>query len=298
VTGQVDSPTANGVFGGNSATTGFAVGVGGSTSSAAGAGVNGYNAATSGSGAGVVGASASPQGVGVSGSGGSGVLGVATSTGGNGLTAQNKANNVEVYLAGGVPISAFMIGAGTELFDVDGSGNGYFAGDLYVAGNLSKGGGSFKIDHPLDPANKYLSHSFVESPDMMNVYNGVVVLDAHGSAWITLPDYFEALNSDFRYQLTAVGVSGPNLYIARKVSNNRFKIAGGKPHAEVSWQVTGIRHDAYANAYRIPTEEDKATAEQGYYLHPEVFGQPASKRIRAARQMVSSTGQLAHVSNP
>ncbi len=50
---------------------------------------------------------------------------------------------------------------------------GYFqgrvhtTGNLSIAGNLSKRGGAFKIDHPLDPENKYLSHSFVESPDMM-----------------------------------------------------------------------------------------------------------------------------------
>ena len=37
-------------------------------------------------------------------------------------------------------------------------------------------------------------HSFVESPDMMNVYNGMVRLDAKGEAWVNLPDYFEALN--------------------------------------------------------------------------------------------------------
>jgi hypothetical protein len=77
--------------------------------------------------------------------------------------------------------------------------------DLQVTGNLSKGGGSFKIDHPLDPANKYLYHSFVESPDMMNVYNGNIMTDRRGLAVVILPNYFEALNRDFRYQLTVIG---------------------------------------------------------------------------------------------
>ena len=113
-----------------------------------------------------------------------------------------------------------------------------------------------------------------------------------------LPDYFEVLNRDYRYQLTAIGAPGPNLYIAKKVLGNRFRIAGGKPHGEVSWQVTGIGQDAYANAYRIPTEEEKPAAEQGYYLHPEVFGQPASKSIQAASQRVSATDQFAKMSNP
>jgi len=149
-------------------------------------------------------------------------------------------------------------------------------GNLSVTGTLSKASGSFKIDHPLDPANKYLYHSFVESPDMMNVYNGVIVLDAHGQAWVQLPDYFEALNQDFRYQLTAIGAPGPNLYVAKEVSGNRFRIAGGKPHAKVSWQVTGIRHDAYANANRIPNVVEKPGAERGTYLHPELFGHDAS----------------------
>jgi hypothetical protein len=78
---------------------------------------------------------------------------------------------------------------------------------------------SFKIDNPLDPANKYLCHSFVESPDMKNVYDGVVVLDRKGKAEIELPDWFGALNKDFRYQLTAIGAPGPNLHIAEEISD-------------------------------------------------------------------------------
>jgi hypothetical protein len=146
------------------------------------------------------------------------------------------------------------------------------AGNVTIPGTLSKGGGSFKIDHPLDPANKYLYHSFVESPDMMNIYNGNVILDANGEAWVQLPDWFEALNRDFRYQLTSIGGFAP-VYIAEKIQGNRFKIAGGTPGLEVSWQVTGVRQDAYANAHRILVEEDKPTAEQGRYLHPELYGQ-------------------------
>jgi hypothetical protein len=71
-------------------------------------------------------------------------------------------------------------------------------GKVRITGNLEKAGGSFKIDHPLDPANKYLCHSFVESPDMKNVYDGVVVLDDKGEAEIELPDWFGILNKDFR----------------------------------------------------------------------------------------------------
>jgi hypothetical protein len=173
--------------------------------------------------------------------------------------------------------------AGIGVYAQAGSGNnpvaGEFAGDVEVLGHLSKASGSFKIDHPLDPANKYLYHSFVESPDMMNIYNGLASLDSEGEAWITLPGYFEALNQDFRYQLTAIGAPGPNLYIAQEISSNRFKIAGGSPGAKVSWQVTGIRHDAWANAHRMLVEPEKPEYEKGFYLHPELFGAPPDKGL-------------------
>ncbi|MCH9025108.1 MAG: hypothetical protein IH931_07215, partial [candidate division Zixibacteria bacterium] len=144
---------------------------------------------------------------------------------------------------------------------------GYFLGNVNVTGTLSKGGGSFRIDHPLDPENKYLQHSFVESPDMMNVYNGNVVLDANGDATVNMPDYFEVLNKDFRYQLTAIGAPGPNLYIADKISSNQFSIAGGDPYSEVSWQVTGVRQDKWAEKNRIQVELDKPAKELGFDMH-------------------------------
>jgi hypothetical protein len=147
-----------------------------------------------------------------------------------------------------------------------GDGDGYFSGYLY------KAGGGFKIDHPMDPENKYLYHSFVESPDMMNVYDGNVMLDGNGEATVELPDYFEAVNKDFRYQLTAIGAPGPNLYIAEEISDNRFKLAGGEPGMKVSWQVTGIRKDPFAEADRIQVEVDKPADERGKYIHPEAYG--------------------------
>jgi hypothetical protein len=169
----------------------------------------------------------------------------------------------------------------TQIFAIDANGNGFLAGNLNVTGRLTKGSGSFKIDHPLDPENKYLSHSFVESPDMMNVYNGNITTDKHGLATVVLPDYFEALNRDFRYQLTVIGQFAQAI-VAKKISHNRFVVRTSKPGVEVSWQVTGIRHDAYADAYRIPVEEEKPPLEQGHYLHPELFGASEHQAIGAA----------------
>jgi hypothetical protein len=155
----------------------------------------------------------------------------------------------------------------------------YVKGITVINGTLIKPGGSFKIDHPLDPENKYLSHSFVESPDMMNVYNGNIVTDKNGNATITMPEWFEALNRDFRYQLTVMGQFAQAI-VSDKMNNNTFSIKTDKPNVEVSWQVTGIRHDAWANKYRIPVEENKTSKEKGKYLSPDSFGKPESMSVR------------------
>ncbi len=298
----------------NLATSGRSRAIVGETRANEGRGVSGWASATSGVNYGVTGGSWSTEGRGVAGrayaaSGSTyGVLGESDSPDGSGVYATNYANGIDLIVGGtadgsvfddgiissepGLPKSQLMLFSNNDVsvhLDRDSNTTSSFVifngddadvfrvgenGNVNVSGNLSKGSGSFKIDHPLDPANKYLYHSFVESPDMMNVYNGNAALDANGEAWVALPDWFEALNKDFRYQLTPVGGPGPGLYIAEKVRDNRFKIAGGEPGLEVSWQVTGIRHDAYAEAYRIPVEEMKPVEERGAYLHPHAHGIP------------------------
>ena len=140
---------------------------------------------------------------------------------------------------------------------------GYFNGNIYAT-NITKSKDEVKIDHPLDPENKYLVHSGVSSSEMKNIYDGVVILDNNGKATVHLPDWFEAFNTEFRYQMTAIGKPCPNLYISKKISSNDFEIAGGEPNAEISWQVTGIRKDSYALKNPIvqevaKTDEDKNT---------------------------------------
>ena len=174
--------------------------------------------------------------------------------------------------AGGTILNGYTGAA--RMFYVDSAGDGYFAGNLTVTGQMTKGSGSFKIDHPLDPANQYLSHSFVESPDMMNIYNGNVTTDARGLGIVVLPGYFEDLNGDFRYQLTVIGQFAQAI-VAQEIHHGRLVIRTSRPKVKVSWQVTGIRHDAYANAHRIPVTENKPPAERGTYLHPDVYAQPA-----------------------
>jgi hypothetical protein len=194
----------------------------------------------------------------------------------NGILQVNKSITLQGGLNGPAGVTPVSLPSGLTTTTLVASGN-------VTAGSFSANSKAFKIDHPLDPERKYLSHSSVESPDMKNIYDGVATLDADGQAWVELPSYFEALNKDFRYQLTAIGAPAPNLYIAQEVRGNRFHIAGGKPGGKVSWQVTGIRQDAYAKKHRIEVEEDKPAEEQGSYLSPDSFGQPEEKGIAWAR---------------
>jgi hypothetical protein len=223
------------------------------------------------------------------GEGGSGVYG--TSGGENGLGIYGNATGqgsvgVAGYAYGMDSYGVYAYSENSESLYVDGSAQ--------VTGTLSKGGGSFKIDHPVDPEGKYLYHSFVESPDMKNVYDGTVTLDGNGRATVELPDWFEALNRDFRYTLTALDEPAPDLHISSRVKDAKFSIAGGKADQEVSWQVTGIRQDAWANANRIPVEVDKKAEDQGRYLHPELFGGEAITALAKARDH----GHRQHLKNP
>jgi hypothetical protein len=267
--------------------TGISAG-GGSGESSGGVGVSagGGYAQAGGGGDGVRGfggaVNAGIGGVGVAGYGGDG----------NGVPGapEGAVGGSGVYAVGGNSSGAGRRGGnGIEVdggFGINGATRGYagvFRGDVQVFGTLAKSGGSFKIDHPLDPENKTLSHSFVESPDMMNIYNGNIELDENGEAVVELPDWFGALNRDYRYQLTPVGAPGPNLYVAEKVANNRFRIAGGTAGMEVSWQVTGIRQDAWANKNRITIEENKPEVERGSYLTPDAFGLSEERGVDWAR---------------
>lgn len=143
----------------------------------------------------------------------------------------------------------------------------------------SSGTKYFHIDHPLDPAGKYLNHACLEGPEALNVYSGNVILDQNGTAQVTLPGYFGAINKDFRYMLTAVGGPGSGLYISKEIENNQFEIAGGVNGLKVSWQVSGVRNDAYAQRYAKPVEQLKSESTRGKYLHPELYGRPDSEGI-------------------
>src|SRR5262249_7385171 len=149
----------------------------------------------------------------------------------------------------GVALGSSGIGVQGFASDSFGGWAGYFSGRVDVIGNLYVSGSkNFKIDHPLDPANKYLIHSCVESPEGKNIYDGNVTTDSNGDAIVTLPNYFQALNRDFRYQLTVIGQFAQAI-VAKEIKENHFAIRTDKPNVKVSWQVTGIRQDAYMQAH-------------------------------------------------
>jgi len=268
VKGESSSSTGSGVVGYATRQNGVNHGVYGRSDSTSGVGVAGLAGAGSGSTRGIQGYSLSAQGIGVYGAnaltGNAGELGTPDQGvyGENGSTSAKGSFGSHDY--------------GVYGSQHGGTHSGYFNGDVQVNGTLTKSGGSFKIDHPLNPEHQYLSHSFVESPDMKNVYDGNVVTDDDGYATVTLPDWFEALNRDFRYQLTVI--SGGDQWalarVSRTIEDNRFVIQTSVPRIMVSWQVTGIRHDPWAEKHRIPVEEAKPDDLRGTYLNPELYGQP------------------------
>ena len=216
----------------------------------------------------------------------------ASSTGGMGVFAQGGSGGNGGNLINGGPGGVFfgangnfggdgilvLAGTGTTL-----SGEaGGFTGDVAISGNLFAGSKNFKIDHPLDPANKYLVHASVESSEMKNIYDGVIITDAVGEATVHLPDWFEALNTDFRYQLTVLGQFAQAI-VGREIQNREFVIRTNLPNVKVSWQVTGVRQDAYAKAHPLMVEEEKDARLRGFYIHPELYGAPAEQQIEWGR---------------
>lgn len=267
-------------------------------SSSTGTGVVGLRgldptAANSPAGTGVFGATNADDAAGVrgsaSGANGRGVFGDATGAGANSFGVMGLSTNGTGVVGS---TGAALVGAPTNRSGVFGITNlnaGYgvlgvhtVAGRdaVFAAGNLGAAGAkTFRIDHPMDPANKYLLHYCSEGPEPLNVYRGNVVLDAKGEAWVQLPAYFESINRDWSYTLTAIGGAAPNLHVRQEVSNNRFLIAGGMPGMKVSWRVEAVRNDLYMQHYGAPVEVDKPREERGRFQFPELYGMPRERGI-------------------
>ncbi len=265
VQAQSDSTSGRGVLGWATATTGPTYGVWGLTASAEGTGVVGEATAQSGVSTGVLGRSDSASDE------ATGVYGAASAP--NGVTT-GVWGVIESGSAGAAGVYGLAIANQGLTFGVLGqaaSAEGY---GVYSLGELGASGTkSFRIDHPLDPANKYLAHYSSESPEPLNLYRGSVFCDDSGSAVVELPAYFDAVNTNTTYHLTAVGAAAPSLHVAQKAADGRFVIAGGTPGLEVNWTVIAQRNDAWVQRYGAPVEIEKGVGERGRYLHPELVGE-------------------------
>ena len=157
---------------------------------------------------------------------------------------------------------------------------GYFSGPVHVTGNLSKGSGSFVIDHPLDPENKLLRHNFVESPENLLIYRGKAELDEKGEAMVELSDYFKALTKEDEASIHLTPVGRPFLTGAEWNSDFSAIIIYGETNRAVFWEVLADRDDPVIHELGRPVEEEKGgkntLCEKGKLLYPEAYGYPES----------------------
>jgi hypothetical protein len=304
--GRAASPTGVGVVGWSPATTGTGVGIQGQADSTTGRGVQGWAIATSGETYGVWGLVDSPDGLGVVGhnratrGAATGVLGRADSNAADavgvyGYAAATSGTTAGVWgvVESNADAAAALYGTATATtgttIGVLGSVDSPLGYAVFGFGDIgSSGVKEFVIDHPLDPANKLLRHFALEAPEPFNVYRGTTTLDDQGRAEVPLPDYFASINRDETYQLTPVGAPAPGLYIAEKVREGRFVIAGGPAGLEVSWTVTATRNDAWVRTRPKPAEADKPEAWRGKYLAPSLFGAADDARIRPVRKTTTT----------
>ena len=151
---------------------------------------------------------------------------------------------------------------GSEAMSINASGN------VAIVGSLSKGSGSFKIDHPLSEKNSthHLVHSFVESPQADNIYRGRATLE-NGAATINLDSEsgmtdgtFVALNTDIQSFVTnetdwdAVKSSVTGNILTIESQNNSSS-------AIVSWLVIGERQDQHIKDADFTDENGKVIVE-------------------------------------
>lgn len=297
-----DSTEGTGVYAHVMATSGNTLGVFARTNSpdgisiagtSSGIGVQGYCWGTSGIGVRGVAAQSTGTTNGVLGeaysTSGRGVMGVASATTGStfgGYFESSSSSGYGVYRRNGAT-SGTIYGVRGYASTAAGGYAVYAAGDMGASGTKS-----FRIDHPVDPGNKYLLHYSAESPEVLNFYSGNVTLDERGEEVVELPDYFASINTDPRYTLTAVGAPMPDLHVAEEISEEAlaageqagpgmappicwFRIAGGVPGGKVSWRIEALRNDLRMRLHGAPVERDKTGPERGKYQHPEYYGQPA-----------------------
>jgi hypothetical protein len=125
------------------------------------------------------------------------------------------------------------------------------SGAVSVTGALSKGSGSFKIDHPLEAKKDthHLVHSFVEGPQADLIYRGKLAL-VDGSATVNLDDAARMSAGTFVLLNTNVQCFTSNesgwTAVKGSVSGNVLTITSQESCTDtVSWMVVGERCDQH-----------------------------------------------------
>ncbi len=224
------------------------------------------------------------------------------------VLAQNQSNAI----TGTINVGDFSY-TGTDLADhvgVQGSstpsagwgigvvGQGGWYGVASLGDFTATGVKAFTIDHPQDPENKVLRHFSIESNEVLNLYRGMIILDGNGEATVELPTYFDEINTNVSYQLTAIGTP-VQPYVLSEISGNTFEVAG-EPNTKVSWTVYADRNDPYIqqNPEAKAVEVQKTGDRQGKYMNPELYGMPNSSAMFPKTETQTGSQRNPNVSQP
>lgn len=209
----------------------------------------------------------------------------------------NTSNGIGVWASTGANAAFFGRGAGSGVVG-EASANGgigvvgrlgpgvssglagQFLGNVDVTGSILGPIAGMQIDHPLHPAEQFLSQAYVSAPEMTSQYSGNVITGPDGFAVVKLPEYVEALNSDFRYNLTVIGQFAQAI-VASELEGGSFTIQTDRPNVKVSWLVIGVRQDPYAMGQPLQVEAAKTGDEVNRYLYPQGYGLGAESRLES-----------------
>jgi len=206
---------------------------------------------------------------------------------------------------GYVPPSSLMLLRSDKLFVFE---------DVAITGNLSKGSGTFLIDHPLDPDNKDLAHAFIESPRHDLIYRGRVqlvageaVVDIDAASGMTAGT-FAALVQNVQFMQPYAETGWDKVRIQDgSFDGSSFTIECENPAstAWVSWALIAERHDAFIQASpendedgHLIVERDKPEPDESL-LAPttvEIAGEEESSEVvdQVVSDLIGTAGYRRH----
>ena len=200
-------------------------------------------------------------------------LSILGSSGQGGIQVQTSGVSDAIYLYNNTTNTGFA--AVYAYNGASGGRAGYFIGNVHVSGSLSKGSGSFLIDHPDDPLNKTLRHNFVESPENLCLYRGIVDLDETGNGVIEMPDYFKNLTKEDEATVILTSIGAPFI-LGYEWNGNFTKVkVYGNAGRKASYIVLADRDDPVMRQLFRPVVETKGEGKDvpsGKLLYPEAYG--------------------------